>query len=391
VTGAMENLHTIEGIHYKTGKLIEVVIRDEYIYAIHEIDNEERVNQIIAPGFVDIQINGYKGFDFNKVPLSGEEWKVVSQHLLEIGVTTFYPTIITNTVKQLSEIFKENMKVLKDMDMLNNVIGGFHLEGPYLSLQDGPRGAHNKKHIKKPDWEEFCNLQENAEGQIKLITLSPEWDNAAEFIERLTKSGVKVAIGHTNANSEQIREAVEAGAILSTHLGNGAHITLPRHPNYIWDQLAEDNLWSSVISDGHHLPSNVLKVINQVKEKKMILISDSVALAGKEPGNYNTSVGGEVTVTENGRLHLRNEPNLLAGSAKNLLQGVQHFVQKGIGNMKEGINKASIYPASLMDLPVKDGLTVGAPADLIVLNQNHDDWKVIQTIKYGKKVKDDKL
>src|SRR5699024_8075780 len=142
---------------------------------------------------------------------------------------------------------------------------------------------------------------------------SPEWDQAPFFIEIAAKSGVKGAIGHTSANSQQIKNAVEAGAVLSTLLGNGAHITLPRHPNYIWDQLAEENLWASVISDGHHLPKNVLKVIQHVKNKRMILVSDSVALAGKEPGNYLTSVGGEVTLTEDNRLHLLNEPNLLAG------------------------------------------------------------------------------
>src|SRR5699024_717401 len=153
-------------------------------------------------------------------------------------------------------------------------------------------------------WQEFVKLQESAEGKIKIITISPEYDSAVDFIKQATKENVKVAIGHTAATSAQIRRAVEAGAVLSTHLGNGAHVTLPRHPNYIWDQLAEENLWASVISDGHHLPTNVLNVFNKVKEEKMILISDSVALAGKEPGNYKTAVGGEVTLTEKGKLHL---------------------------------------------------------------------------------------
>lgn len=379
-----KTLQSIKGKHYITGKLIKVTMQHGKIKSIKEIEGDSEENQIIAPGFVDIQINGYKGYDFNKKALTKEEWDTVTQYLLDVGVTTFYPTIITNSYDTLSNILKENMKNLNEMDMYNGMIGGFHLEGPYLSLSDGPRGAHEKKFIKEPNWEEFCKLQESAQNQIKIITISPEWDQANSFIEKATKSGVKVAIGHTSANSQQIRRAVEAGAVLSTHLGNGAHITLPRHPNYIWDQLAEDNLWASVISDGHHLPDNVLKVIQRVKNKMMILVSDSVALAGKKPGNYIAAVGGEVTLTANGRLHLRNEPNLLAGSAQNILQGVQHCIQSEVASLEEGINKASIYPANLMDLAVQQGLTVGAPADLIAINLEDNNWQISKVFKQGK-------
>lgn len=379
-------LHSIKGIHYKTGKLIEVIVKDGYIKYIHDLGSQiiEEEKQIIAPGFVDIQINGYKGYDFNQKALIKKEWDEVTQHLLSVGVTTFYPTIITNSIDNISKILKENIKVLNDTNMYNGIIGGFHLEGPYLSLLDGPRGAHEKKHIKAPNWKEFCNLQKIAEGNIKIITVSPEWDHSADFIKKVTNSGVKVAIGHTAANTAQIHEAVEAGAILSTHLGNGTHVELPRHPNYIWDQLSEDRLWASVISDGHHLPDNLIKVFQQVKKRKMILVSDSVALAGTAPGNYTSPVGGEVTLSKSGRLHLIGEKRLLAGSAKNLLQGVQHIVQSNIVSKAEGINKASIYPSNLMGLQVKRGLTVGAPADLIVINQIEDNWDIAKAFKGGK-------
>src|SRR5699024_6168859 len=213
---------------------------------------------------------------------------------------------------------------------------------------------------------------------------SPEWDQAPFFIEKAAKSGVKVAIGHTSANSQQIKNAVEAGAVLSTHLGNGAHATLPRHPNYIWDQLAEEDLWATVISDGHHLPTNFLKVVHQVKGEKKILVSDSVALAGMSPGDYTTPVGGKVTLTNEGRLHLRDDPELLAGSAMNLLQGVQHLVSEHLTGASAAIQMASIYPAKLMNLPQAQGLSIGAPADLMIVNQSEGDWEVIKTYKAGK-------
>lgn len=380
------NKQKIRGVHYQTNKPIELTIESGYITSQKDIEIDNGAEYFLTPGFVDIQINGYKGFDFNEKPLSLEDWEAVVQELLNAGVTTFYPTIITNSIEALSTILEKNSAVLEKSSLLQNVIAGFHLEGPYLSPLDGPRGAHHKEYIKAPNWEEFCYLQEKAKGKIKILTLSPEWDGSVEFIKNVTKAGVKVAIGHTAANTDQIRRAVEAGAILSTHLGNGAHVTLPRHPNYIWDQLAEEQIWASVISDGHHLPMNVLKVFNKVKQDKMILVSDSVALAGMPPGNYETAVGGKVTLTNDGRLHLRDQPNLLAGSAQNLLQGVENMVKNKLTSFSTAIDKASVLPAKLMGLKQKEGLKVGAPADILQIDHEDSKWKVKKVWKNGKQM-----
>lgn len=373
----------IRGIHYQTNKPIELTIENGYITSKIEIEKMNGTDYVLTPGFVDIQINGYKGYDFNDKPLNLEEWEAVVKELLDVGVTTLYPTIITNSVEELATIFEKNMEVLEKNQLLQSVIGGFHLEGPYLSPIDGPRGAHNKDYIKAPSWEEFCHLQEKAKGKIKIITLSPEWDESVEFIEKVTKTGVKVSIGHTAANTDQISQAVKAGAVLSTHLGNGAHVTLPRHPNYLWDQLAEEDLWASVISDGHHLPMNVIQVFNKVKQDRMILVSDSVALAGMAPGDYEAAVGGEVTLTNDGRLHLKDQPNLLAGSAQNLLQGVENLVKNKLTKFSEAVDKASILPAKFMGLKQKDGLNVGAPADILQIDHRESNWKIIHVWKNG--------
>lgn len=377
-------LNTINGIHYLTGQAIQITVDSGRIANITSIEQQNCTTKILAPGLVDLQINGYMGIDFNKRPLEHAEWQSVLKHLSAAGVTTFYPTIITNSYEQLVHIFEQSIEYLEAHPLVKERIGGFHLEGPYISMEDGPRGAHAKEHIRKPDWEEFCALQEKACGMIKLLTLSPEWDGSGEFIRKVTASGVKVAIGHTNAATEQIKEAVQAGAQLSTHLGNGAHVTLPRHPNYIWDQLAEESLWASVISDGSHLPDNVLRVINKVKREKMLLVSDSVALAGLEPGDYEAPVGGEVTLTANGRLHLKNQPKLLAGSAQNLLQGVSNLVNKSIISIGDALNKASVYPAKFMELPSSQGIEIGAPADLTLISTAEKEWSVEQTFKNGK-------
>lgn len=372
-------MFAVNGIHYETGENIEIIVKNGLIHSLNETAAESC--HIIAPGLVDLQINGYMGIDFNKDPLSHEDWLKVFRHLSEVGVTTFYPTIITNSYNHLKYIFEENLKKFSSIDIA--MIGGFHLEGPYISIEEGPRGAHAKEFVRAPDWNEFCELQEKAQGMIKIITLSPEWDGSIDFIKKATKNGVKVALGHTAAHSKQISRAVEAGAILSTHLGNGAHSYLPRHPNYIWDQLAEDRLWASVIGDGFHLPENVLRVIEKLKREKMILISDSVALAGMKPGNYTAAVGGEVTLTEDGRLFLKDNPDLLAGSVRNLFQGIQHLVNKSICGLSETINKASVYPSKLMGLPQQKGITVGAPADFILFEKKRVEWRIMKTYKNG--------
>lgn len=376
--------NTITGLHYATNKPIKISWENSTISQVETLEDVNRDLPTIAPGFVDLQINGYKGVDFNYKPITEEEWIVIIKALAENGVTNFLPTLITNSIEQLEENFRAAETTLSQLPDHASFVEGYHLEGPYLSKEDGPRGAHDLQFVKAPDWDEFQRLQEAANGRIKLLTLSPEWEQSENFIEKVVKSGVKVAIGHTAAISSQIDRAVHAGASLSTHLGNGAHVNLPRHPNYIWDQLSHDELFASVIADGHHLPKNVLKVFHKVKKEKMFLISDSVALAGMPPGNYQTSVGGEVTLTENGRLHLKQDEKLLAGSAQNIWQGVQNLVKEKICSFSEAIEKASIIPRNYINNKDKNDLTPGSSATFVLIDRNKNT--IIQTIKDGKSV-----
>lgn len=371
----------IIGIHYETNEPIQIEWKKNEIIKVKTIESDKKNLPIIAPGFVDLQINGYKGIDFNYKPITEKDWATVICSLAEAGVTEFYPTFITNSFERLKTNFEASEKALKKLKKLGSFVGGYHLEGPYLSKEDGPRGAHSIQFVKAPDWEEFSRLQEAANGRIKLLTLSPEWDNSDQFIKKAVDSGVKIAIGHTAAETVQIEKAVAAGATLSTHLGNGAHIQLPRHPNYLWDQLSHDELFATVIADGHHLPESVLNVFNKVKQEKMLIISDSVALAGMPPGDYSTPVGGEVTLTKEGRLHLKNEKRLLAGSAQNIWQGVQYLVKENICSFSEAINKASVLPSKFINKNMKKSLTVGSVANIILINKERNT--IEKTIKDG--------
>lgn len=370
----MNRMVTIEGIHYKNNTGIRIEIRDGIISSIESADVKNET--YIAPGFVDLQVNGYMGIDFNSLEITETDIEKVCLSLLEQGVTSFYPTVITNSSENILKLVEVISSTVSKNELARQMIAGIHLEGPFLSVEDGPRGAHNQEYIQAPDWEFFKRVNES--GLIKIITLSPEWEHADEFIKLASDAGVLVSIGHTNASTEQIQTAVKVGAKMSTHLGNGAHVMLPRHPNYLWDQLAEDELATTVIADGFHLPASVLKVIEKVKKDKMVIISDSVALAGLPPGDYMAAVGGEVTLTEEGRLHLRGEPRLLAGSAQSILWGVNRIVEMGITDLPMAIDKASVLPAKIMG--IEHGLKVGAPADLILYRKG---MEVVKTIMAG--------
>lgn len=378
----------VEGIHFRTGERVALCIRDGRVAEIRPAKAEKGELALrIAPGLVDLQINGYGSMDFNTPPIDERLVQGVTQAMWREGVTTYLPTVITNSDEALESAIRTIAEARSEDTLLGRTVAGIHLEGPFVSPEDGPRGAHNKAHVKAPDWSLFQRWQDTAEGSIKLITLSPEWPRATDFITRCVESGVTVSIGHTAATPEQIREAVTAGAQMSTHLGNGAHPMLPRHPNYIWEQLAQDELWASVIADGYHLPESVLKVVFRVKGRKAMLVSDVVAFSGMEPGEYETHVGGKVVLTEEGKLHLADNPQLLAGSVQTLRQSVEHLVRSNLSSLPEAWEMASIRPASFMSLPSKNGMRSETPADLVVFGTK-DGIEVLQTYKDGHLVHD---
>jgi N-acetylglucosamine-6-phosphate deacetylase len=381
----------VEGLHFQSGARTVLKIRDGRIEQVLSGSTSPTSGDLpwVGPGLVDLQVNGYGGMDFNSTPLDGEVVRRVTRALWREGVTTYYPTIITNYDEAIEGAVRTIARARSRDGLVESSVAGIHLEGPFISPEDGPRGAHNKAHVRAPDWRQFARWQDAAEGNIKLVTLSPEWPGSTDFITKCVEEGVVVCIGHTAATPEQIREAVVAGARMSTHLGNGAHPTLPRHPNYIWEQLAQDALWASVIADGVHLPMSVLKVVLRVKGNRTVLVSDAVSFSGMEPGEYDAHVGGRVVLTPQGKLHMADNPQLLAGSVQMLRQGVEHLTKSHLSSLSDAWEMASVHPASFMNLPQADGLTAGAPADLVVFSRPRDVIRVLQTYKRGRRVHGD--
>ncbi|WP_426251651.1 N-acetylglucosamine-6-phosphate deacetylase [Paenibacillus pabuli] len=379
------------GKHYRTGMPIEVKVREGRITAITAIPVVSGIEGLppaghlpwLAPGLVDLQVNGGWGLDLNTAPLSPNTVLQLTRKLQSQGVTSYCPTLITNSAARLAEGASVIAKAVRLYPDAAEGIAGIHLEGPFLSPEDGPRGAHPRQHIVPPDWEAFSRWQEAAEGLIRIITLSPEWPGAASFIARCSESGILVSIGHTAATAEQIREAVAAGAVMSTHLGNGTHLTLSRHPNYLWEQLAADELHGCMIADGHHLPDSVLAVILRMKRNRAILVSDAVSLSGMPPGSYHLHIGGDVVLTPEGRLHLAGQRQLLAGSAMMLPDQVGHLVEAGLAGLADAWDCASVHPARLLGLEQAAGLEVGAPADIVSFHMEGGKLSLLQCWKKG--------
>lgn len=383
----MPNDNMVRGIHLLSGKPVEVHMENGFITSIlpYQASNANAL-PFVAPGLVDLQINGYKGYDYNTLPFDKNLPKQATVNLWANGVCSYCPTVITNSDEAIEKAAYTIAQACKEDSLVDASIIGIHLEGPFISSDDGPRGAHDKQFVKAPDWDLFTRWQKASEGRIKIVTISPEWLEAPEFITKCVRSGVVVSIGHTNATTEQIERAVEAGATMSTHLGNGAHVMLPRHPNYIWDQLAEDRLWAGIICDGFHLPMSVVKSFIRSKLGNIFMVSDVSYLSGMKPGKYNTLIGGKVVLTPEGRLHLEENPKLLAASVQLQIQGIANLVHAGILTLAQAWEMASVKPAAFMKCKQAAGLAVGAPADIVLFTQEKKGLVVRSTWKRGQEV-----
>jgi len=262
----------------------------------------------------------------------------------------------------------------------------FHVEGPHISPHEGPRGAHPARWVRPPDIEEFRRWQDAAQGHVRLVTLSPEWPESPRYIELLARGGIVTSIGHTRATREQIEDAVRAGATLSTHLGNGADAVLPRHPNYIWEQLAEDKLAASFIVDGHHLPDSFLRVALRAKGiERSILVTDAVMPALCAPGPYRLGEV-EVELQDDQRVVLRGGTRL-AGSSLRMDAAISNVMRAAGLSLTEAIAMATVNPARVGRIGGRvRGLLAGDRADVVRFRMEDGRIRVLETYLSGQRV-----
>ncbi len=381
------NSFIAEGIHYATGKPVRLEISDGLIRNITEIGEAggNDGNLVIAPGLIDNQINGYANIDFSGSELSADGVINAAREIWREGVTTFLPTLITNSHEMLVRNFSILSDALNRDKYLELSVPGFHLEGPYISPDEGYRGCHPVRYIRKPSWIEFTIYQKASGMRIIQVTLAPELEGAPEFIRLCKQNGIITSIGHSNSSAEQISRAVENGVSLSTHLGNGCANFIHRHYNPIWPQLANEKITPSIIADGFHLLPEELKVFFKVKGAgNIILTSDVIYLAGMAPGKY-TFLGSEVILTEEGMLK-NTEMNCLAGASFPLKRGVENMIRFTGCTLAEAIDMASSNVAHIYRLTDRGALSVGKRADLILFERDDYQIRIRKTYLNGKLV-----
>ena len=350
----------------RTGRPLTVTVRDGLVESVEPGPSAVDPDVYLSPGLVDLQINGYAGFDFNV----GDPVQVVRAvaALHARGTLTLVPTIVTASPAHMRQCLRAVMAARAD-PVVHAAVAAIHVEGPFISPEVQARGAHDVRHVRPPDlaeldrWLEIC-------GPVPIfVTVAAETSGAREFIRGAVARGVTVSLGHSMADGGQITAAVAAGATLSTHLGNGVALELPRHPNLIWAQLAEHRLSAGLIADGFHLDGATLRAFIAAKGLgRAFLVSDAVALAGKPPGRYTTPVGGQVELDPGGRLRIAGRQHL-AGAAVDLAVGVARLPALTGFSLRRAVTMATRTPGRILTAAGTPGRgrapRPGSAADLI--------------------------
>ncbi len=379
----------VTGLYYADNKPVEITIKDGKISAVKRITSlpDQSHNLFIAPGFIDNQVNGYAGvsFTFGGSELTAEGVKKAAIELWKTGVTTFTPTLTTNSNELLLKNFSVLAEVIDDSELLGS-IPGFHLEGPYISPVDGFRGAHPLSFVRKPDWNEFLELNKAAGNKILEVTIAPETEGAMDFISRCKGAGIIVGLGHHNADAGTIAEAIDRGASIATHLGNGCANMINRHLNPLWPQLADDRLMISIIGDGFHLNPEEIKVFYKVKgPEKTIITSDVTSYAALSPGKFVNIEGDTLELTPEGMVRYPAQ-NVLAGSASPLKKGIANVMKVTGCTLEEAVNMATRNPARLYGFNDRGVVEPGKRADLVLFKIVDNEIVIEKTIVNGKVV-----
>jgi N-acetylglucosamine-6-phosphate deacetylase len=270
----------------------------------------------------DLQVNGFIGVDFSSPTLTEESFREACHALIQRGTTVFLPTMITSPESLYGRNLSLMRKVLEQDEALARHVPGFHLEGPFISPASGAVGAHNPAAVSTPDCALFDRLINYAGGRIKLLTMAAELPGADTLVQHAIAKGVAISCGHHLATATDLSRMVEAGAVALTHLGNGVPNLLHRHNNPILAGLGETRMKIMFIPDGHHLPTDFLRMLaSLIPVSRLIATSDASPAAGLPPGRYNV-LGNDVVLEPNGRLH-NPDKNCLVGSSATLSECVE--------------------------------------------------------------------
>ncbi len=354
---------------FDTAEPVGLELAGGRIAAITPLSESEASGSLpwLAPGLIDLQVNGYGGQEFSADNLTVEHVAKIAAAMDAFGVTQFCPTVTTQSVACMTHALRTLCQACDRLPELARRIPGFHVEGPYLTTENGARGAHPLQHVHPPDLDEFYRFQEAAGGRIRILTLSVEFDGAVDFVRRVSETGVVVSIGHTAATPEQIAAAVDAGARMATHLGNGSHVIQHRHRNYLWPQLADDRLMAGLICDGFHLPPYVVKVfVRAMGVDRCVLVSDLSGWAGLPPGSYRTSLC-DLEILHDGMVVVAGQRETMAGASLPIGNGIAGMMAFAGVCLADAVGMATTNPARVLGLD-SPRLEPGAPADLVLFD-----------------------
>jgi len=283
----------------------------------------------MKPIWVDLQVNGYAGIDFNSPGLTVEAVREAVARLNADGTAAFLPTLVTGDPETLVATIRTVVAARKRHAECERAIPGFFLEGPFISPEPGAVGTHPVEWVRPPDLSLFGRFQEAAEGLVKIVNVAAEIPGMPDFVRALSAQGVVVSLGHQMATSPaQLEPCLAAGARAFTHLGNGIPNLVNRHDNIVYSALVEDRASVMFIPDGHHLPDTMLKLYARAAPlKRLIAVSDAQYPAGMPPGEYEVCGA-----------HARLEPDgLLWNPARNCLVGATAPMAKMMALLKERI------------------------------------------------------
>lgn len=371
---------------YDTLETVRVSVERGRVAAVEPLEESAEL-PLIGPGLFDLQINGGWGGEFSSASLSSEDVRKIFDGVWKTGVSRFCPTLTTNADSVLISAARRIAETLDAFPEYEPLVAGLHLEGPFISTVDGPRGAHPLEYCRTAyDISLIDRLIDASGGRLKIVTLSPEYDGAEAFVEALSERGIVAALGHTNASPERIAAASAAGARLSTHLSNGTAPMIPKAGNYFFAQLLDDTLQASVIADGFHVSPLTLELIRRCKGmERLILVSDQAQVAGLPPGKYSTGLC-DLEMLPNGKIVLASDPRLLAAASAPVAAGIAHFCAVSRLAPADVFPCATTRPARLLNLPAfsngddADFLAVGKPADFLVfkIEDSRFDFKSVR-------------
>jgi N-acetylglucosamine-6-phosphate deacetylase len=328
----------------------------------------------LSPGLFDIQVNGMLGYNLSDEDLTVERVAEINEALENRGVTRWCPTITT----QDPAIVGRNLGILREVieKKVAPNIHCIHMEGHYISSEEGYRGVHMERFIRDPDPEEFDRWQEKSGGHIGLFSLAPERKGAMEFIRKLRSDGVRVGLVHHHADHNTVLEAHAAGASLSTHLVNGCAKMIHRQHNILWSQLSIDDMWASFIADGYHIPHYTLRAVIKAQGiNRSILTSDLAHLSGMPEGEYFKY--DRTVVVKDGGLWVKSEgTDLLSGAVKTLEQDCEYLASHSGFSIEQALLMASLNPARYFGIEDQMELFPGRKPPMILFSWKNNKLSV---------------